>query len=192
MHSPNVERNIYDTLNSWNCFLCFFPCLPHFAFSLSGPDIWHLQKSAHCSFTITPTKGFARKCFRGYRSLNWPGYQLVCLGNGPVKIERRENRVKQSITEIIHRAPRVAVIPILIGAFGTVSKNAETCYGRLDLDKCTWHHWKRPVVGKPCYRELKHTRFWDAGGNRKRTFRVRGQWCLPDFYNKHLFRRKVI
>ena len=54
-----------------------------------------------------------------------------------MKIERRENRVKQSITEIIHRAPRVAVIPILIGAFGTVSKNAETCYGRLDLDKCT-------------------------------------------------------
>ena len=35
-------------------------------------------------------------------------------------------------------------------------------------------------------RELKHARFLDAGGNRKRAFRVPGQWCLPDFYTNHL------
>ena len=28
---------------------------------------------------------------------------------------------------------------------------------------------------------LKHGRFWDADGDRKRTFRMPGQWCLPDF-----------
>ena len=35
-------------------------------------------------------------------------------------------------------------------------------------------------------RELKHARFRDADDNRKRSFRVPGQWCLPDFYTKHL------
>ena len=33
-----------------------------------------------------------------------------------------------------------------------------------------------------CITELKHARFWDADRNRKRTFRVPGQRCLPDFY----------
>ena len=36
------------------------------------------------------------------------------------------------------------------------------------------------------YRELKHARFWDADGNRKRTFHLPGQWCLPDFCTNHL------
>ena len=31
-------------------------------------------------------------------------------------------------------------------------------------------------------REFKHARFWDADGNRKRTFRVLGPYCFPDFY----------
>ena len=35
-------------------------------------------------------------------------------------------------------------------------------------------------------RELKHARFWDMDGNRKWTFHMPGQWCLPDFYNNHL------
>ena len=35
-------------------------------------------------------------------------------------------------------------------------------------------------------RELKQVRFWDADGNRKRTFHVTGQWCLPDFYTNNL------
>ena len=34
-------------------------------------------------------------------------------------------------------------------------------------------------------RELKHARFWDADGNRKRTFRVPGQRCLPHFHTNH-------
>ena len=34
--------------------------------------------------------------------------------------------------------------------------------------------------------ELKHARFLDADGNRKRTFCVPGQWCVPDFYSDHL------
>ena len=33
---------------------------------------------------------------------------------------------------------------------------------------------------------LKHARFLDADGNRKRTFRALGQWHLPDFYTNHL------
>ena len=36
-----------------------------------------------------------------------------------------------------------------------------------------------------CDRELKHARFSDANGDRKRTFRVPGQWCPPEFYNNH-------
>ena len=39
-------------------------------------------------------------------------------------------------------------------------------------------------------RELKHARFWDADGNRKRTFHMPGQWCLPDFCTNHLWWRK--
>ena len=35
-------------------------------------------------------------------------------------------------------------------------------------------------------RELKHARFSDADGNRKRTIRVLGPYCLPDFYTIHL------
>ena len=35
-------------------------------------------------------------------------------------------------------------------------------------------------------RELKHKRFWDTDGNRKRTFRVLGKYCLPDFYTTRL------
>ena len=35
-------------------------------------------------------------------------------------------------------------------------------------------------------RELKHARFWDADGNRKRTFLVLGPYCLPDFYTTRL------
>ena len=35
-------------------------------------------------------------------------------------------------------------------------------------------------------RELKHARFWEADGNRKRTFRALRQWHLPDFYTNHL------
>ena len=35
-------------------------------------------------------------------------------------------------------------------------------------------------------RELKHARFWEADGNRKRTFRVLGPYCLPDFYTTQL------
>ena len=31
-------------------------------------------------------------------------------------------------------------------------------------------------------RELKHARFWDADGKRKRTFHMPGQWCLPDIF----------
>ena len=33
--------------------------------------------------------------------------------------------------------------------------------------------------------ELKDARFWDADGNRKRTFRVPGQWCVTYVYNNH-------
>ena len=29
---------------------------------------------------------------------------------------------------------------------------------------------------------FKHARFWDVEGNRKRTFLVPGQWCLPHFF----------
>ena len=32
------------------------------------------------------------------------------------------------------------------------------------------------------YRELKHARFWDADGNRKRRFRMLGRYCLPVFF----------
>ena len=35
-------------------------------------------------------------------------------------------------------------------------------------------------------RELKYARFWDADGNRKRTFRVLGKYYLLDFYTTHL------
>ena len=35
-------------------------------------------------------------------------------------------------------------------------------------------------------RELNHARFWDADGNRKRTFHMPGQWCLPNFCTNHL------
>ena len=34
--------------------------------------------------------------------------------------------------------------------------------------------------------QLKHARFWDADGNRKRTFHMPGHWCLPDFCANHL------
>ena len=34
--------------------------------------------------------------------------------------------------------------------------------------------------------ELKHARFWDADGNRNRTFHILGPYCLPDFYATHL------
>ena len=33
----------------------------------------------------------------------------------------------------IHRASKVIVIPIVIGALGTVSKNAKTWHGKLDI-----------------------------------------------------------
>ena len=36
---------------------------------------------------------------------------------------------------------------------------------------------------------FKHARFWGADGNRKRTFRVLGPYCLPDFYT-YLWWRK--
>ena len=39
-------------------------------------------------------------------------------------------------------------------------------------------------------RELKHERFWDADGNRKRTFCVLGPYCLPDVYTSHPLWRK--
>ena len=42
------------------------------------------------------------------------------------------------------------------------------------------------VVLKLPIRELKHARFCDADGNRKRKFREPGQWCVPDFYANHL------
>ena len=40
-------------------------------------------------------------------------------------------------------------------------------------------------------RKLKHAPFWDApfwaaDGNRKRTLRVLGPYCLPDFFTTHL------
>ena len=42
-------------------------------------------------------------------------------------------------------------------------------------------------VKSKCYnRELKHERFLDADGNRKRTFRVLGPYYLPDFYTTYL------
>ena len=41
-------------------------------------------------------------------------------------------------------------------------------------------------------RELKHARFWDADGNRKRAFLVLGPYCLRDFYTTHLLWRKII
>ena len=34
--------------------------------------------------------------------------------------------------------------------------------------------------------QLKHAHFWDADGNRKRTFPLLGPYCLPDFYTTHL------
>ena len=50
--------------------------------------------------------------------------------------------------------------------------------------------WPRSRNNRAVYtrenRELKHARFWDADGNRKRTCRVPGQWCLPDFYSNLL------
>ena len=38
----------------------------------------------------------------------------------------------------------------------------------------------------PLNRKLKHMRFRDADGNRKRTCCVPGQWCLPHFYTNYL------
>ena len=35
-------------------------------------------------------------------------------------------------------------------------------------------------------RELKHAGFWDAGGNRKKTFCLLGKYCVPDFYTTRL------
>ena len=35
-------------------------------------------------------------------------------------------------------------------------------------------------------RELKHERFWDAGGNRKKTFCVVEPYCLSEFYTTRL------
>ena len=34
--------------------------------------------------------------------------------------------------------------------------------------------------------ELKHARFWNADGNRKRTFLVLEKYCLLDFYTTRL------
>ena len=49
-----------------------------------------------------------------------------------------------------------------------------------------WHSKCLRLSSASNNRELKHARFWDADGNRKRTFRVPGQWCLTDFYANHL------
>ena len=54
------------------------------------------------------------------------------------------------------------------------------------------HWWIRGDMQKKNIRELKHARFWDADGNRKRTFRVPGQRFLPDFYTNHLQWRKIL
>ena len=40
-----------------------------------------------------------------------------------------------------------------------------------------WPFIRRSRRGCFIVKELKHARFWDADGNRKRTFRVPGQWC---------------
>ena len=37
------------------------------------------------------------------------------------------------------------------------------------------------------FRELKHAHFWDADGNRKRTFRVLRPYCLTVCYTTHLW-----
>ena len=45
--------------------------------------------------------------------------------------------------------------------------------------------WRGRTVLKTVNRLLKHVPLWDADGNRKRTFPVPGQWCLPDFCTYH-------
>ena len=47
------------------------------------------------------------------------------------KVERYQDRAFE--IKIIHGALKVTVIPIVIGALGTTSKNAKTWYGKLDL-----------------------------------------------------------
>ena len=48
-----------------------------------------------------------------------------------VKVERYQDRAFK--IKRIHAALKVTVIPIVIGALGTISKNAKTWYGKLDL-----------------------------------------------------------
>ena len=57
-------------------------------------------------------------------------------------------------------------------------------YEKDNFDKhirhAVFHHDKR---------ELKYTRFYDADGNWKRTFRIPRQWRFPEFYTNNLQRR---
>ena len=47
--------------------------------------------------------------------------------------------------------------------------------------------------GEKFIRELKHARFWDADGNRKRRFRLLGPYCLPDFlYYSSLMKKRYL
>ena len=49
--------------------------------------------------------------------------------------EEKVERYQELAFEVkrIHRAPKVQVIPLVIGALGTVSKNAKVWYGKLSL-----------------------------------------------------------
>ena len=49
----------------------------------------------------------------------------------------------------IHGASKVTIIPILIGALGSISKGAKTWFGKLDVPDLTGPDWKCTIIRHP-------------------------------------------
>ena len=97
------------------------------------------------------------KCFFVWHGEKWPGYDSVTVMEVPPEIQ-------ESFMYFIH----------MVYVYWT------EIWWKSMADQ------RKSASSDNNIRELKHARFWDADGNRKRTFHMPGQWCLPDVCTNHL------
>ena len=113
-----------------------------------------------------------------YDDITLPPHHYVRVRQPPAWSLTTE-RISQQIIHVL-RFPVIRSIIILVHA------NIYSLSLAVRLKRNGWLTASKCRLECKNDKELKHARFWDPDGNRKRTFHMPGQWCLPDFCTNNL------
>ena len=128
--------------------------------------LWHTHRSPNPSQKTWPNNNQQKKKKKKKKRENWQNCRLCCSGWSQNKTERK---VKWRISTGTLLGGwkklwnmKVTIIPIVIGAFGTVTKGLLMDLEDLEVEGRVEHYWKRPEYWEESWRLEETCCLWNS------------------------------